>query len=43
MNLFFMYRYSTQLETEVFGGRTADYIYYHLVTGVLQLVRIYEE
>ncbi|CDH57373.1 mgc82342 protein [Lichtheimia corymbifera JMRC:FSU:9682] len=37
MNLFFMYRYSTQLETEVFGGRTADYIYYHLVTGVLQL------
>ncbi|KAI9311271.1 Der1-like family-domain-containing protein [Dichotomocladium elegans] len=39
MNLYFMYRYSIQLENEVFQGRTADYVYFYVVTGVLQLVQ----
>ncbi|KAI8369557.1 Der1-like family-domain-containing protein [Radiomyces spectabilis] len=37
MNLFFLYRYSAQLETEVFMGRTADYVYFYLITSGLQL------
>lgn len=38
MNVYFLYRYSLQLETEVFAGRTADYIYFFLVTGAAELV-----
>lgn len=40
MNVYFLYRYSLQLETEVFAGRTADYIYFFLVTGAAELVSL---
>lgn len=41
MNLYFIYRYSSQLENEVFLGRTADYLYFHIVSCALQLVNVY--
>ncbi|KAI9030963.1 Der1-like family-domain-containing protein [Phycomyces nitens] len=41
MNIFFLYRYSNDLETQVFLGRTADYIYFHLIVGIIQLVAAY--
>ncbi|KAI8148717.1 Derlin [Fennellomyces sp. T-0311] len=37
MNVYFAYRQSLQLENEVFGGRTADYLYFLLVTSAMQL------
>ena len=37
-NVFFLYRNSIQLETEVFQGQTADYLFFHLVTSCLQLL-----
>ncbi|KAI9479502.1 Der1-like family-domain-containing protein [Zychaea mexicana] len=37
MNLYFAYRQSLQLENEVFAGRTADYLYFLLVTSIMQL------
>ncbi|KAF7720815.1 Derlin 1 [Apophysomyces ossiformis] len=37
MNLYLIYRHSLQLETQVFMGRTADYVYFLLVTCALQL------
>ncbi|KAI9253448.1 Derlin [Phascolomyces articulosus] len=37
MNLYFSYRQSLQLENEVFVGRTADYLYFILVTSIMQL------
>ncbi|ORZ00081.1 Der1-like family-domain-containing protein [Absidia repens] len=37
-NLYFMYMYSTRLETEVFQGQTADYVYFLLLTNGTQLV-----
>jgi derlin-1 len=33
-----MYRNSVSLETGVFSGQPADYVFYHLFTGLLQLV-----
>ncbi|KAI7857463.1 Der1-like family-domain-containing protein [Circinella umbellata] len=37
MNLYFSYRQSVQLENEVFAGRTADYLYFLLLTSIMQL------
>ena len=39
MNLYFSYRQSVQLENEVFAGRTADYLYFLLLTSIMQLVK----
>lgn len=36
-NLFFLYRNSIQLETEIFQGQPADYMFFHLFTSGLQL------
>lgn len=36
-NLYFLYRNSIQLETEVFQGQPADYMFFHLFTSGLQL------
>ncbi|CAO3580462.1 unnamed protein product [Absidia cylindrospora] len=40
-----MYMYSTRLETEVFQGRTADYVYFLLFTSGTQLVldKVFED
>ncbi|KAI8988814.1 Derlin [Pilobolus umbonatus] len=40
-NVYFLYRNSNQLETEVFGGQPADYLYFHLFTSGIQLVAGY--
>ncbi|KAI8988369.1 Derlin [Mycotypha africana] len=37
-NLYFLYRNSQQLETEVFRNQPADYIFFHLFTATLQLI-----
>ncbi|ORY98819.1 derlin-1-like protein [Syncephalastrum racemosum] len=37
MNVYFLYRYSSQLENEVFLGRTADYLFFNLFTSAVQL------
>ncbi|GAB5585201.1 hypothetical protein Unana1_00101 [Umbelopsis nana] len=39
--LYFLYRTSSQLEREVFLGRTADYVYFVMITGAIQLVTMY--
>ncbi|CEI97139.1 hypothetical protein RMCBS344292_11277 [Rhizopus microsporus] len=36
-NVFFLYRNSLQLETEVFRNQPADYVFFYLVTSSLQL------
>ncbi|KAG2230514.1 hypothetical protein INT48_008319 [Thamnidium elegans] len=36
-NLYFLYRNSLQLETEIFQGQPADYIFFHLFSSGLQL------
>ncbi|KAL0073111.1 Der1-like family-domain-containing protein [Phycomyces blakesleeanus] len=41
MNIFFLYRYSNDLETQVFMGRTADYVYFHFIVGFIQLIAAY--
>lgn len=40
-SLFFIYRSSSQLESEQFLGRTADYLYFIMVTSGVQLVAAY--
>jgi len=40
-NLFFIYRSSLQLEREQFLGRTADYVYFLMVTSGIQLIAAY--
>ncbi|SAM05119.1 hypothetical protein [Absidia glauca] len=37
-DLYFMYTYSTKLETDVFQGQTADYVYFLLLTSGVQLL-----
>lgn len=36
-NTYFLYRNSLQLETEIFRGQPADYIFFQLVTSGIQL------
>ncbi|CAO3599604.1 unnamed protein product [Absidia cylindrospora] len=37
-NLYFMYTYSTRLETDVFQGQTADYVYFLIFNSAIQLL-----
>ncbi|KAI8081273.1 Der1-like family-domain-containing protein [Halteromyces radiatus] len=37
-NLYFMYTYSVKLETEVFQGQPADYVYFLLFNSAIQLL-----
>ncbi|RUS17771.1 Der1-like family-domain-containing protein [Endogone sp. FLAS-F59071] len=41
MNLYFIYRYSVELENIVFGNRTADYLFFVLFVMSLELIASY--
>ncbi|RUP44775.1 hypothetical protein BC936DRAFT_149023 [Jimgerdemannia flammicorona] len=41
MNLYFLYQYSQDLETQAFGNRTADYLFFVLFVMGLELIASY--
>lgn|SRR3990167_1458591 len=41
MHLVFLYRYSTSLEHGTFAGRTGDYLWMQIVTGITLLVFLF--